>query len=159
MAITKEQWKQITEQLSSPHGRVELKCGARTVIFSVQLVAKLKYGIVVFVDGEWRGEWMREDSDMGKLFLHRSERFVHSLKRREEYIKAFGGKRCPKARREEAERKYAFHTPHWPSTTALRRHYTKVHADAVLIHVGYRIATAIGLDESDAPTISTAESI
>jgi hypothetical protein len=137
MAITKAQWKEIAEQLSHPYGRVELKCGDRSVVLRVERTKALKYSIITYVDGEWRGEWLREESEIGKLFLYRRERYAHSLKAREAYIKAMGGKRCSKAHREIAEVKYAFHDIAWPSATPLRRHYTKKHPDAELIRLGH----------------------
>jgi hypothetical protein len=137
MAINKEQWKEITAQLSRHYGRVELKCGARSVIFRVEQVKGLKLGIITYVDGEWRGEWLREESEIGKLFLCRREQFAHGPKARAAYIKAMGGSRCPKKHRALAEVKIAFHDVMWPSPAALRRHYSKIHPDAELVSVGY----------------------
>lgn len=137
MAISKEQWAEITAQLSHPHGKVELKCGEHTVLFRVEPARGLKYEITTYVNGEWRGEWMHPDSEMGQKFLHAKKFFAHSAKMRAALIKLHGGARCSKANRAEAEKKLVIHSVSWPSVTPLRQHYKKHHPDAEVIRIGY----------------------
>lgn len=58
--------------------------------------------------------------------------------KRADYIKAMGGKRCPKKYRDIAEKKYAYHDVLWSSPTALRRHYSELHPNAELLLIGYK---------------------
>lgn len=137
MAISKEQWAAISEELSHPHGKVELKCGDDTVLFRVEPAKGLKHVITTYVNGEWRGEWMHPTSEVGRKFLNARKFFAHSAKMRAALIKVHGGARCSKANRADIEKKLVIHSVSWPSVTPLRQHYKKLHPDAEVIRIGY----------------------
>lgn len=50
-AMTDEQWKEIEKKLVPPFGRVELEIDGYKVAIVAQLVEKMKFSFVVYVNG------------------------------------------------------------------------------------------------------------
>lgn len=69
MSLTKDQWKAIERELSSPYGRVRLRVPGHELTIEVRCIGKLRYAPAVFVDGWARGEYLHPvDNPIGKRF-------------------------------------------------------------------------------------------
>lgn len=137
MTITKEQWEQVETELSGSWGHVEMMIDGFKVNLRVERVKTFKYTIMTYVNGQWCGKWMMNDSEEGKRFFCPKSSFVHSTKTRTELIKIWGGKRCPKERQAEINKKHTMLMPSWNSVKTLRRHFEKNNKDLAVVKIGY----------------------
>lgn len=135
--ITKEQWAVVAAELLFPHGRVELMCDGFRLTLSVEMVSKLKYGICVYVDGFFKGEWIGKDCEERRRFLRPVEKFLWPEKMRRDLIKIYGGKRAPKAKVAEVNTKHIAYYSWWTSAVSLHRHLRKHNTHIELVKVGY----------------------
>ena len=137
MPITKEQWEQVEVELSGSWGHVEIMGDGFKVSLRIERVKTLSYTIMTYVNGEFCGKWITGDADEAKRFFCPKSSFVLSAKHRAELIKIWGGKRCPKAKLEEINRKIIMRMPTWNSVKSMRRHFEKNNQSLELIKVGY----------------------
>jgi hypothetical protein len=136
MAITKQQWANIDKELSHPYGSVDLLCDGYRVSLRVERTAKLKYSIITYVNGVWRGDWTKGDAEEAKRFLRPVARYLHTEKYRKEVIQIYGGKRCKKADLERINKKITLWHVEWSSVTALRRHFEKNNISLEVVRIG-----------------------
>lgn len=90
MKLTKEQREQLVEALNMPYASVKLRCDGReiTLIAERSSEARISYLITVYIDGEWRGAWTKEEPSIPEhKFMRREERYVHSLNYRKQVEK------------------------------------------------------------------------
>ena len=80
--MTDEQWKEIEKKLVPPFGRVELEIDGYKVAIVAQLVEKMKFSFVVYVNGFIRTEWSIKDCEIRRRFYYESKRSM--LKKSEE---------------------------------------------------------------------------
>lgn len=135
--ITKEQWDEIEVMLSGSIGRVELLIDGFKVTLQIERIKNLKYTIMTYVDEKFCGVWMAEDSVIGIRFYRPVSRFLHKAKFRAEMIKIYGGKRCPKAKLEEFNKKHTLLDPTWNNVKSMRRHFEKNNKDLSVVKIGY----------------------
>jgi hypothetical protein len=144
MGITKEQWKAIEDELSHPYGCCVLMCDGYRLSLEVRCVSRLRYGIHAFVNGVWKGEWvMNAECEETRRFMCPESRFVHTPKMRASLVKIYGGKRCPRDKLADINKKLTLYTPIWPSVTLLRRHLVKHNTSIELVRIGYGSETTI----------------
>ena len=67
--MTKDEWLLVKQQLSNPWGSAQLLVDGFKLTLQVQQRAPLKFEIVPYVNGEFRGVWFSKDSEEGKRFL------------------------------------------------------------------------------------------
>jgi hypothetical protein len=119
--MTPEQWKAVEESLAYPHGRAELLCDGRKVVAVVEPAKKLRYHVVVYVDGFWRGEWLRFDRPCDEQrFMNPHAQAAYSTAELARARKVFGRKQYS----ELAERKVRWFSPDFPTAKAFRRRIT-----------------------------------
>lgn len=138
MPITKEQWTQVETELSGSWGRVEMLIDGFKVSLRIERVKSLRYTIMTYVNGQWRGKWMSADSEEGKRFFCPKSSFVWPAKHRADVIKIYGGKRCPKAKLEELNKKVTTLVPWWNNVKSMRRHFEKNNQSLELVSIGYQ---------------------
>lgn len=148
MAITKDQWQKIEQELSHAFGNVKLKCDSYDVTLQITPVGNLQYGILVYVNGHWKGKWIVEDCEERRRFFRPVEHFLHSAKERLELLKIYGGKRASKEDVERINRKLTSYASHWTSVKSLRRHLEKNNQELVLVSIG-------GVDVQPAAAVET----
>lgn len=138
MPMTKEQWAAVEKALSGRWGHSELKCDGYDVHLHLELIDKRRMGIVVYVNGSWKGAWLMHDStaDETRRFMCPVPRYLHSPKMRAELIEIYGGKRCPKAKLADINKRFTTFQPYWTNFTALRRHLVKNNQVVELVKVG-----------------------
>jgi hypothetical protein len=137
MPISKEQWADIDRALSSPYGRVELLCDGFKVELVVERTKKLKYQIVTYVNGVWKGAWFKGEAEEAKRFLRPVTRFANPPKLRKDLIKIYGGKRCPKKELERIHVKITYYDITWNSVRSMRRHFEQNNRELELVRIGH----------------------
>lgn len=135
--ITKEQWNEIELNLSGSFGEVELMIDGYAVNLQVQRIKNLKYTIMTFVNGQFCGAWMDKENEIGIRFFRPVSCFLHKAKFRAEIIKIYGGKRCPKSKLEEVNKKHTHLSPAWNNVKSMRRHFEKNNKDLSVVKIGY----------------------
>jgi hypothetical protein len=136
-AISKEQWQEIENTLSRSYGIVNLICDGFPLTLEVQRIAPLKYGIFFFVEGIFLGKWLLNDCEERRRFCRPVEGFVFDAKLRNSLINIYGGKRAPKAKVEEINRKFTAYQCAWTNAKALCRHLRKNNLNIQLGKIEY----------------------
>lgn len=128
--MTPAQWQAVEQSLASPYGRAALTCDGWRITVEVRPTKPLRFELMVFVNGEWRGEWLRADKpcDQQRFMNPRSKAFytaaqVASLR------KVYSAKQL----RELAEKKARWFEPTFPTAKAFRRHITKACKEIALV--------------------------
>lgn len=131
MNLTPEQWTAVEKSLSYPHGRVELLCdGTTKVVAEVRQTKPLSFAVMVFIDGFWRGEWLRADpARNAHRFLNLHSRAMYSAKDLAAAKKVFSAKQ----HRHMAEKKYSYYSPTFPTGRAFRRRISSTCKDIRLV--------------------------
>ena len=127
--MTDEQWKEVEKKLVPPFGRAELEIDGYKVTITAQLVEKMKFSFVVYVNGFIRAEWSINDCEIRRRFYYESKK---SLLKSSEKAKI---KKMRKSVREEIlERtKYSIYLPYWGSFSRLKAHLIKNNQSIKLI--------------------------
>ena len=131
--MTKEEWKEVESNLSSPYGRAKFKIDGYTVDVVVEKEEQnsLKYVLAVFVDGAIKGKWLVNDCDIRRKFYnkHTKSSLPANYKNTSEF------KRLSKKSREEIIRlsTYEFYSPYFSSFKTLKAHLIKNNTSIELI--------------------------
>lgn len=86
MQPTKEQWKEIEQQLRSQFGSVKLRVDGYDISLSVQ-TDRMKLVIVIYVNGWIKGEWLSKECEERRRFMPERKVFLHSAKHRALFAK------------------------------------------------------------------------
>ena len=131
MKLNPQQWQAVERSLAYPYGRVELMCdGTTKVVAEVRQTKPLRFEVMVFVDGIWRGEWLRAEPGRNEhRFLNLHERAMYSAKDLATAKKCFGAKQY----RQMAEKKYSYYSPTFPTGKSFRRRISSTCQDIRLI--------------------------
>lgn len=142
MMPTKEQWAAIEHELSGLYGRVELRCDGYTVVAAIRTVAPLKQGIVVYVNGYWKGEWMTGAAEEARKFCREKKRFLYSASQRDEARKKLKSRRLDATLRDwyagVAEKSFSSWSLYWTNAQAFTRHLRKTCADIEVVSLEYK---------------------
>ncbi|CAH0445479.1 hypothetical protein LMG10661_01697 [Ralstonia syzygii subsp. syzygii] len=134
--LTREQIIAIEYELASPYGMVKLKCDGYTVDIRVEREKPLKYVLVVYVNGEWKDNWVKGECEEAKRFCRPITRPFHSAQEKAKLVRTFGKRRAaeyfPKL-----NASMTTYMPVWPSAKSMLRHFGKTCADVELVTLGY----------------------
>ena len=97
--MTKEEWKQAEEALTHFFHPVELKVDGYDITLILERVGVYQNKIMVYIGGEFRGQWMAEDCDERRRFLQERKHSILSGKQMAEF------ERLPKRRQKELREK------------------------------------------------------
>ena len=103
--MTKEEWKQAEEALTHFFRPVELKVDGYDITLILERVGVYQNKIMVYIGGEFRGQWMAEDCDERRRFL------------------------------QEYPMQYSCFTPQWSSFRALKKHFCANNQSIELVKV------------------------
>ncbi len=135
--LTREQIIAIEYELAVPYGMVRLKCDGYTVDVRVSQAKPLKYDLMVYVNGEFKGAWLLNGgSDEAKRFLRPVHRAKYSTKFRTGMLKILGKRRALQQYPDFYD-KVTGYMPTWPSAKTMVRHFTKTCSDVALVCTGY----------------------
>ena len=124
--MDKSEWDRVKEQLQRgwPYGLVTLVADGYEVTLRLQPVDMFKNGILVFVNGHFKGKWLLEDCEERRRFLPQREKPVMNREERARWNK------LPKRQRElmmqagfDPNRTYTEYAMHWTSWSALVKHF------------------------------------
>jgi hypothetical protein len=140
MKLTKEQKADLIENLSHPWGGVVLLCDGDEVALRVQPAKGLRYHVATYVNGWFRGEWMRADKPVREQrYLRKVEHSVFSPVKRAKAEKELG-KRFVKKHMSD---KYTLYHGTWPNGKAAIAHLCKV-CDSVQVKPRTGAETTLG---------------
>lgn len=141
MSVTKEQWAEIEKELSFGYGRVELKADGFDVVATIINVGKLRQGIVVYVNGVIKGEWVKGEAEEARKFHREAKSFLFGAKQRQSLLKlsrirglcAEDKKRYANNANLSVSTWYSY----WTNAKSFCRHIRKTCADIEVVKVGY----------------------
>lgn len=92
--MTKEEWKQAEDALTHFFHPVELKVDGYDITLILERVGVYQNKIMVYIGGEFRGQWMAEDCEERRRFLQ-EQKHTSSPANREPSLKSCrsGGRR------------------------------------------------------------------
>ena len=131
--MTKEEWKRVEEALTHFFHPVNLKADGYDVTLILERVGAYQNKIMVYIGGEFRGQWMPEDCEERRRFLQERKHNILSGKQRAEFEKL--PKRMQKELREKYPMKYSSFTPQWSSFRALKKHFCENNQSIELVKV------------------------
>ncbi|NDY58933.1 hypothetical protein G3N56_19530 [Desulfovibrio sulfodismutans] len=129
MTMTKEDWDYVERGCSHPYGHVQLMCDGFTLGLKVESVGTLKYAIVPFVNGYFKGQWLFEDCEERRRFYRPSTRPILNRKQQEQEKKIARLAKRPSRHKET----FTAWLPYWPSFGPLRRHLIRNNTDITLV--------------------------
>jgi hypothetical protein len=135
--VTPQLWEKIENKLLSPYGTVELICDGHRVGVFVERYQGLSFRLVVYVDGYWRGEWMRNCPDHVRKVWRLRERFIHTKKERDR-MKKHARSRDAYLRKlaADADKKIGIRSPDWPNPKSFIRQIKKACAEIRVLKIG-----------------------
>lgn len=113
-ALTEQKWKEVEEKLFIHDMPVKLKIDDYEITL-IKIQEKMKLYIAIFVNGEFKPEWIEQDCDIRQRFMHQSKHCL--LKKKElEYITK------SKKKQQELKEKYTHinYSPYWSSFSRLK---------------------------------------
>lgn len=127
MKLTKEQRADLVEKLSSPWGSASLVCDGHRVTLQVQREGgnAIKYRVMTYVDGYFKGEWMNGEAPEAK-FLRKQVYPVYSVSDRKKMEKIVGKRRFASADYDRYRKTLTHYLPDWASGKAAIAHLCKV---------------------------------
>lgn len=138
MSFSKQQWQVIEKQLSFPYSKVELKCDGYQVSAVVEKSKGLKYCVVVYVDGVYKGEWMDGKHEQPLKFHCKKRRYFLRGKQRQDCLRELNKRGTPAASKEMyrkwLDKYHEYWMPFWPSAKSFCRHIQKTCTQIELIN-------------------------
>ena len=129
--MDKSEWDRAKEKLQQgwPCGLVTLVADGYEVTLRLQPVDLMKNGILVFVDGQFKGKWLFEDCEERRRFLPQREKFVMSQAARARWNKLSKRRKAELAPLADPNRTYTVYDTHWTSWSALVKHFEAHNSD------------------------------
>jgi len=125
MKLTKEQKAELAEKLTSPWGCVELICDGYRITLQVQCVKALKYRVVTYVNGEWKGLWFSDKTEYPEQkFLNKRTNRACSPAYKAKMEKIFGKRAI--AKDPYYSKTFITYDLSWPSGKAAIAHLCRV---------------------------------
>ncbi|WP_010324358.1 hypothetical protein [Marinobacterium stanieri] len=144
MAMTKEQWDQVEEEMRGQLGRVVLSLEGRELVLKKMFVKENQLAIVVFIDGEIQpacGFPSMECFDAFTQKVWRKSRVsLFKPSRKARIIKELG-KRLAKQTFPDLDEKREYWVPEFRTAASMRRALHK-NKEMELVHIGFKTETA-----------------
>ena len=129
MAISKEQWLAIEEELKGSYCQVDFKIDGHEVELRKRFVAENKIAIIAYVDGTYKGTDVLEDSDGFRPIVkkvHRARvRHLYSPAKKKKMEKEFGKRRVREIFK-SFDITWTYYDPSFPTASVLIRQYKKL---------------------------------
>ena len=120
--MTKDEWLLVKNKLSHPWGSAELMVDGYKLSLRVEQAKALKYMIVPYVNGEFKGVWMRKDSEEGKRFLRHVTIAVYKPAEKARLTKGVSKKMVKEVFGDRLDATYTVIHWGWPTFGPLQRH-------------------------------------
>lgn len=142
--LSKADIEQVEKELAYPYGRVELKCDDYAVTISVQQVKARKFALMVYVNGWFRGEWLRADTEERRRFYRPAKASLYKPSQRAEIMKDFGKRRAARLF-PDLDKTFTYYVPTWNATSSMLRHFHRENASVSLVSIGMRSALSVDI--------------
>lgn len=129
--LTKEQKKLIEERLAHPYGRVEFLIDGHNVIARVEPYKVQSWTVVVYVDGSWKGEYLKLGHDFQKRFYRLIKVAIFKPKEKAKLIKGFGKREASK--RFDFNKVHSYAVPDWTNVKSMLRHFESSNESVVFV--------------------------
>lgn len=129
--MTKEEWKEVEEKLKRLWDIVKLKCDEYEVGLVLERHGQFKNEIMVYVNGEFKHEWINKECEESRRFLRKVTRALYSQKKKQAYNKL--SKRVRKQLNIDIDKTFRYYLPTWTSFNSLKRHLIKENSSIELI--------------------------
>lgn len=138
--MTEDDWKEVETRLSGVFGMVKLRVEGRMIMFHRAQVATNRLGIMTYIDGEFRGIWMRPGNACPESrFLRPRAKYIYPARVRSRVSQA-SAKERQQIRKlnpnflDHVDKKLHYFDPIWPNARAIRRHYAKTFREIELLY-------------------------
>ena len=121
MSITKEQWQKVQEALSCPYGSAELICDGYKVNLQVVPAGNLKFEILPYINGVFKGVWLTKDCEEQRRFMRPVNLRLYTVKQIAAITKGLT-KSAIKKYMPNLDKTIKVYNCCWPTFTALKRH-------------------------------------
>lgn len=122
--MTKTEWDQLKADLSHAYGHAELLVDGYQLTLRIQAVKALKYEIMPYVNGQFKGMWIIEKTEEALRFLRPVTRHLYSPAQKKRITKGLSKKSvnelCPNLNKCSTYYQWG-----WPSFTGLKAHLIK----------------------------------
>lgn len=120
--MTKDEWLLVKQQLSTPWGTAQLLVDGYRLTLQVQQRAPLKFEIVPYVNGEFKGTWFLKDSEEGKRFLRPVEVRLYKPAQLKKLTKGFSKATIKSVFGDRLDKTTTHREWGWPTFWPLQRH-------------------------------------
>ena len=132
--MTQEDWKKAEQKLIPPFGYAKFQIDGYNVSVGTVRTSTTKFSYMIYVDGEFRGEWLSEDCEIRRRFCYEGRKNILTGKSRTDFIKEFGKReynRFVKANPEKVF--YSYFTPYFGSFRTMKAHFIKNNTSITLV--------------------------
>lgn len=119
--MTEDQWKVVANRLASPFIPVKLMVDGYKITLEVKQEKPLKFVIVPFVNGWFKGEWLLNKTEEAKRFYRLVKRPAYSPSEKKRLTRGFT-KASVKKYFPDLDRTVEYYSGAWPSFAPLKRH-------------------------------------
>ena len=131
MALTKDEWKRVEEDLKSFYHSVALMCDGFHIVLRLERISVVKNAICVYVNDHMKH--YSKDCEELRRFQYPSVRKAHSAKEQREIRKMPKWLRKQLGHFGNPDATYTVYQPWWGSFQALKRHLIKQNQDIELL--------------------------
>ena len=120
--MTKDEWLTVKEKLSTPWGTAELVVDGYRLQLQVQQRSPLKFVIVPYVNGVFKGAWMLKDSEEGRRFLRPVQVALFKPTEKARLTKGLSKSAIKRNYGDSLDKTFTHHEWGWPTFGPLQRH-------------------------------------
>lgn len=147
--LSKEDIQKIDTELAFPFGCVVLRCDDDTVTIKVQRTKPRRYGLVIYVNGWFKGEYLKPEAKENRFYRPVKAKY-YKPSQRAEIIRDFGKRRAAKLF-PQLDATFTYWMPTWNTPTPMLRHFARVSKSVSLVSAGTDISTSMDLAKPEVP--------
>lgn len=139
--LSRDEIQKIDAELSFPFGCVVLRCDGNTVTIQVQRTKPRRYDLMIYVNGWFKGEYLRETSPEHR-FYRPVKISAYKPSERAKIEKNFG-KRKARKYFPNLDKTSTYYMPSWNTPSTMLRHFARVCESVALVSVGVVVNTSV----------------
>jgi len=149
--LSKEDIQRIDTELSFPFGCVVLRGDGNTVTIQVQRTKPRRYDLVIFVNGWFKGEYLKETSPEHR-FYRPVKISSYKPSQRAQIEKEFG-KRKARKYFPNLDKTSTYYMPSWNTPSTMLRHFARVCQSVTVVSVGVAVNTSVEVTAQEASNV------
>ncbi|WP_176317195.1 hypothetical protein [Burkholderia vietnamiensis] len=138
--LSKEDIQRIDTELSFPFGCVVLRCDGNTITIQVQRTKPRRYDLMVYVDGWFKGEYLKEAAPEHRFY--RPVKISAYKPSERAHIEKQFGKRKARKYFPNLDTTSTYYMPSWNTPSTMLRHFARMCQSVTLISVGVAVNTS-----------------